>query len=255
MNDVKSAKRILEILRFFAAAKKPASLACISGALGFPKSSCLALMETLVSEGYAYQSDGRYYLTGRWLREAEIVSRHDRVALRCRTALQGLSEELRETVILAKLAHDKVVYLDVIEADHVVRFSAYVGQQKPVHAAASGRALLSVLPDEDLRVMAGSLTYPGFTSATPRSAKAMLLAVRAGQQRGWHLNLGEHEADTISVAAPFLLDGSALALVVGGPASRLKEKVDTVGAALKRAASGLNAMTNPEGERHAWPVF
>ncbi|MEO5671559.1 MAG: helix-turn-helix domain-containing protein, partial [Ramlibacter sp.] len=142
MNDVKSAKRVLEILRFFAEAKEPASLARISSALNFPKSSCLALMETLVAEGYAYQTDGRYYLTGRWQREADIVARHDRLALRCRPTLQRLSDDVGETVLLAQLAHDQVVYLDVIEADHVLRFTASVGQRKPLHASASGRALL-----------------------------------------------------------------------------------------------------------------
>ena len=59
MNDVKSAKRVLDILRFFSEERAPASLARLSSALAFPKSSCLALMETLVAEGYAYQSDGR----------------------------------------------------------------------------------------------------------------------------------------------------------------------------------------------------
>lgn len=245
MNEVKSAKRILEILRFFAEAREPASLARIAAALSFPKSSCLALMETLVGEGYAYQADGRYYLTGRWQREAEIVARHDRLALRCRATLQRVSDEVGETVILAQLAQNKVVYLDVIEADHVLRFTAFVGQRKPIHAAASGRALLSVLPDEDMRRVAESLDYPSFTGATLSNAKALVKAVEGGRKRGWHVNLGEHQADTISVAAPVVLDGTALALVVGAPAGRLQDKVDKVGAALQRAASELQAIDKP----------
>lgn len=242
MNDVKSAKRILEILCFFSEEKEPASLARISAALSFPKSSCLALMETLVGEGYAYQSDGRYYLTGRWAREAEIVARHDRLPLRCRATLQRLGDELGETVILAQLAQDKVVYLDVIEADHVLRFTAFVGQRKPVHASASGRALLSVLRDEDLHRLAETLDYAPYTGAAPRDPQALVEAVEQGRRRGWHVNLGEHQADTISVAVPVVLDGAALALVVGAPAGRLRDQVDQVGAALRRAASELQAM-------------
>ena len=243
MNDVKSAKRVLEILRFFADEKEPASLARIAAALSFPKSSCLALMETLAAEGYAYQAAGRYYLTGRWLREAGIVAQHDRLALRCRATLERLGQELGETVILAQLAHDKVVYLDVIEADHVLRFSAFVGQRKPIHAAASGRALMSVLPEPERRSLADSLAYEAYTGAAPRDRDALLQAVEQGRRRGWHLNIGEHQADTISVAVPVVLDGAALALVVGAPAGRLRDKVDQVGAALQRAASELQ--TNP----------
>ena len=242
MNDVKSAKRVLEILRFFAEAKEPASLARIAGALNFPKSSCLALMETLVAEGYAYQTDGRYYLTGRWLRESDAVARHDRLALRCRPTMQRLGDDIGETVILAQLAQDKVVYLDVIEADHVLRFTAFVGQRKPIHASASGRALLSLLGDAELKKLAKSLDYERLTGAEPSNATALLRAVEEGRRRGWHVNLGEHQADTISIAAPVLLDGAQLALVVGAPAGRLKNNVNLVGAALERAAAELQSM-------------
>lgn len=239
MNDVKSAKRVLDILRFFSEEKAPASLARLSSALNFPKSSCLALMETLVAEGYAYQSDGRYYLTGRWLREAETVARHDHVAIRCRPALQRLGAELGETVILAQLSHKKVVYLDVIEATHVLRFTAFTGQHKPIHAAASGRALVSVLPDDEATRIAAALDYGSYTPHTPDGPAALLRAVAEGRERGWHVNIGEHQADTISIAVPLLLDGTALALVVGAPANRLKDRIAAVGAALKRAAEDL----------------
>ena len=239
MNDVKSAKRILEILRFFVEEKEPATLARLSAALGFPKSSCLALMDTLLAEGYAYQVSGRYYLTGRWQREADIVARHDRLALRCRDALCALGAEVNETVILAQLAQNKVAYLDVIEADHVLRFTAFVGQHKPLHASASGRALLGALPEAQMRQVIADLPFEPCTGAEPRDPAALLRAVEAGRQQGWHVNVGEHQADTISVAVPVMLDGIALALVVGAPTSRLQDKVDQVGATLQRAASEL----------------
>ena len=239
MSDVKSARRVLDILRFFSEELEPASLARISTALGWPKSSCLALLETLVTEGYAYQTDGRYYLTGRWLREAEAVTRHDRIAPRCRSALERLGRELGETVILAQLSGKRVVYLDVIEADHVLRFSASIGQRKPIHAAASGRALLSLLDPAELRRIANALDYEPLTGTAPRTPEALFKAVDQGRKRGWHVNLGEHQAGTISIAAPLLLDDIALALVIGAPEGRVEKKVDAIGAAVKRAADDL----------------
>lgn len=244
MSDVKSARRVLDILRFFSEEKAPASLARVSAALDFPKSSCHALLETLVAEGYAYQVDGRYYLTGRWLREAQEVARHDSVALRCRPALERLGQAVGETVILAQLSQDRVLYLDVIEPDLVLRFSATVGQHKPIHASASGRALLAALPDEELLRVAQSLEYRQFTAATPPNAKALVKAVQEGRKRGWHVNVGEHQAETVSIAAPAVLDGSVVALVVGAPMGRIRSKVDKVGAAIRRAASGLEKATN-----------
>lgn len=241
MNEVKSARRVLDILRFFVDEKAPASLARISMALDFPKSSCLALLETLAAEGYAYHTDGRYYLTSRWLRDSQVVADHDQLAARCRLTLEKLHREMRETIILAKLAKNNVVYLDVIEADRVLRFSAHVGQHKPVHASASGRALLGTLPDEALAHLARSIKYERHTDATLGSAKALIDAVAEGRKRGWHVNYGEYQADTISIAAPAVLDGEALALVLGAPMSRVKNKVAKLGAALARAGAELSA--------------
>jgi IclR family acetate operon transcriptional repressor len=241
MNTVKSAKRVLDLLRFFAEEGEPASLARLCGALGWPKSSTLALMETLVAEGYAYQASGRYYLTGRWLREAEAVARHDRIVGRCRATLVRLNRQIGETVILAQLAQRQVVYLDVIEADHVLKFSAAAGQRKPIHAAASGRALLSVLPEAEARRMAEALDYVQYTAQTLTSPSALLAAVAQGRARGWHINRGEHQPDTTSIAVPVVLDGNPLALVVGAPSSRLQDRLDETGAALLRAATALMA--------------
>jgi IclR family acetate operon transcriptional repressor len=240
LNEVKSARRVLDILRFFADEKAPASLTRISAALDFPKSSCLSLLETLAAEGYAYHVDGRYYLTGRWLRDSKIIAEHDGLAARCRPVLERLHHEIRETMILAKLARGSVVYLDVIEADHILRFSAHVGQHKPVHASASGRALLGTLPDEALARMARALKYERYTEATPASAKALIAAVADGKKRGWHVNFGEYQPDTLSIAAPVWLEGEALALVLGAPISRVRNKVAKFGAALARAGAELS---------------
>ena len=168
-----------------------------------------------------------------------MVAKHDQVAIRCRPTLQRLGEELGETVILAQLAQKKVVYLDVIEAAHVLRFTAFTGQRKPIHAAASGRALLAALPEGDAQRIAEALDFEKYTPHTASNAKALLKAVGQGRARGWHINLGEHQADTISIAVPLLLDGATLALVVGAPVNRLKDKLDKVGAALQRAAADL----------------
>ena len=239
MNEVKSAKRVLEILQFFAASQAPASMSQIAGALGFPKSSCLALLDTLEADGYAYQTAGGYYLTRRWLSEARAVAEHDPLVARIHPTLERLRDELGETLILAGLAGDQVIYLDVAEAGSVVRFSAAVGQRKPVYASASGRALLSTLPQPQQRSLLQQLTFKAFTDATPASAEAVLQAIERGARRGWHLNDSEHQRDTLSIAAPLQVHDDPLALVVGAPAGRAQARVEAIGATLAAAARDL----------------
>lgn len=239
MNDVKSAKRVLEILQFFAASKAPATLSQISVALGFPKPSCLALLATLEANGYAYQASGRYYLTRRWLNEAQTVAAHDQIASRIHPVLQRLQAELNETLILAQRSAHRVLYLDVIEADRVVRFSAHVGQTKPLHASASGRALLGLVPLAQRKALVMDLPLDAYTDKTVTAPHALLDAIEEGIRRGWHTNLGEHQADTLSVAAPLLLHGMPLALVVGAPMGRAGARVQEIGQALAAACRDL----------------
>lgn len=239
LNEVKSAKRILEILQFFAATQAPASLTQLSAALGFPKSSCLALLDTLEADGYAYQTNGRYYLTRRWLNEAEIVSSHDQIALRVRPVLEQLREQLLETLILAQRSEDRVIYLDVAEPERIVRFAARVGQTKPLHASASGRALLGLMPVLERTRLVAQLPLNMYTDSTLTKQPALLEAIEQGNRRGWHVNLGEHQADTLSVAVPLVLHGVSLALVVGAPLSRAIERIDQIGEALSHASFSL----------------
>lgn len=243
MNEVKSARRVLEILQFFAASRAPASLSQISTALGFPKSSCLALLDTLEEDGYACQTKGRYYLTRRWLNEAEAVSAHDQITAMTKPVLERLSKRLQETLILAQRSALHVVYLDVVEPVRIVRFAAHVGQTKPMHASASGHALLGLMPLSERTRLVERLPLDAYTDKTLTDRVSLLAAVEKGIRRGWHVNLAEHQADTLSVAVPLVLYGTPLALVVGAPMSRAVKRVDEIGAALVEGSRILTEST------------
>lgn len=234
-SEVKSAKRVLEILRFFVAEKAPASLAHIASSLQIPKSSCLALLDTLEQEGYAYLVKGRYYLTGRWQQEAQIVSENDRLVNRLHPVLEEVQLALGETVILAKRDKTKVIYLDVVEGQQDVRYTAKIGGNKPLHSSSSGRALLSALSDDEIKEIAGTLVYQSQSNKAPRTPKALIKKIEVGRKLGWHVNMGEYQPDTLSVAVPLVLHGYVLALVVGAPMSRCAHKVNVMGALLAKA--------------------
>ncbi|RIJ03410.1 IclR family transcriptional regulator [Achromobacter sp. K91] len=238
-NDVKSARRVLDILQFFAATRAPATLSQLSAGLGIPKSSCLALLDTLEGDGYAHQTAGRYYLTRRWLNEARTVAEHDQLTTRIRPTLEALRDELDETLILAQRSGDQVVYLDVAEPERIVRFTARVGQQKPLHASASGRALLGAMPPAEREALVARLPLDRYTSKTVKTHKQLLQLIDSEARRGWHVNLAEHQADTLSVAAPLVLYGAVLALVVGAPLDRSASRADLIGQTLRAAGREL----------------
>lgn len=238
-SDVKSAKRVLSILQFFAQTKAPATLTQISSALGFPKSSCLALLDTLEGEGYARLDGGRYYLTRRWLNEARIVAEHDQLTALVRPELERLRDTLGETLILGQRSGRRVVYLDVAEPDRVVRFTAWAGQLKPLHASASGRALLGAMDEPERKHLLESLPLDRYTDKTPTTLAALRKELDRGLRRGWHVNLGEHQADTLSIACALRLYGTPYCLVVGAPMDRARARAEEIGRALAAACERL----------------
>jgi len=240
--DVKSARRVLQILHFFAERKAPATLSEIAATLGFPKSSALGLLDTLESEGYAHQSSNGYYLTRRWLIEAQNVVEHDQLTQRIRPVLERLASELGETLILAQRAGMRVVYLDVVEPDRIVRFTANVGQTKPIHAAASGRALLAGMAEPERNKLIERLPLDRYTDQTVTSTERLRKVLELEIRQGWHVNLGEHQSDTLSVAAPLDLYGVQYAVVVGAPLERAKERAEHIGRTLVSSCELLRKM-------------
>lgn len=242
-DGVKSADRVIDIFEYFADRKDLASLAQISAELPIPKSSCLQLLATLEGRGYLYRlgEEPRYYPSSRWLTHAEVITANDPIRERVRPAMEALRDTLNETVILANLSGMRVRYLDVAETSRIIRFVAVAGETKPIHPAASGRALLGLMPAAARTKFVQALPFERFTQHTVTSRKHLLESVAEGAARGWHFSVGEHQDDLASIAAPLRLAGGNFALVVGAPRHRAESAINRIGEALKAAASDIES--------------
>ncbi|EHP44744.1 IclR family transcriptional regulator [Cupriavidus basilensis OR16] len=145
--NVKTALRVLEIIETFARERRALSLSELARLLAVPASSCLALIRTLTSLGYLYETGRRqgYYPTGRLLAMAQQIARHDPVLDRVHGTMNELRAATGETVVIGKLHEGRwVVYLDVLESPHAIRYIATAGERRELHANSIGKALLSV---------------------------------------------------------------------------------------------------------------
>ena len=243
---VKSALRVLTILEYFAAARKPATLSQMSRQLELPKSSCLALLDTLLQSGYLcwLGKDGGYYPTRRWLDLAEVITRSDTILALTAPALAAICEATSETAILAKREGRHVLYMAVVEPPQVLRFAAHAGQIKPLHGGASGRALLALLPPEERAALIPQLDRKRFTPATTVKPQEIDQAVQAGIARGWHVAIAEFQADTAAIAAGFRHGAGEYALVVGAPKQRVVHRVHEIGRILAKHAAAMQKLGN-----------
>jgi IclR family transcriptional regulator, acetate operon repressor len=249
MTAVKSALRTLQILEIFAEQRRPLVLAELARLMETPKSSCLALLATLAERGYLYRVglEGAYYPTRRWLDNASLVAEHDTVAAEVKLSLQRLRDATGETAIDAVLAGDRSVYLDVVESQELVRFTARAGDSKPLHASASGRAQLGVLKPAEREAVMKKLTLERITARTRTTAKALAQTVQEESARGWSANYGEFRPDVISIASGLRLGATVHSLVVAAPYQRVEKKVDRIGEAVRAEALALARRLEGQG--------
>lgn len=240
--SVKTALRVIEIIEVFAREKRPLSLSELARLLEVPVSSCLALIRTLAELGYLYELGRRngYYPTSRLLAMAQQIARNDPVLDRVHPTLVELREATHETVVLAKLSIDtRVVYLQVLDSPHTIRYTAVAGEFKPLHANSLGKALLSTLSPERrhaLLTAAPLARYNARTLVDPATVEAELAASR---ERGWFRNLGESIDEVGAIAWPVMLSGEAYAISIGAPVYRIEPNQEAYAKILRAACVGL----------------
>lgn len=240
--SVKTALRVIEIIETFAREKRALPLSELARLLDVPVSSCLALIRTLTSLGYLYETGRRqgYYPTGRLLAMAQRIARADPVLDRVYPSLLELRDATRETIVFAKLTQDgRVVYLDVLDSPHTIRYAPVAGEFKDVHANSLGKALMSLMDDAARGAMMAGMTmtrYNERTLVTPRALQDDLLQSR---QRGWFMNSGESIADVGAIAWPVTLSGEHYAISVGGPIYRIEPQQEAYARILRAACTAL----------------
>ncbi|OZI20721.1 IclR family transcriptional regulator [Bordetella genomosp. 9] len=240
--SVKTALRVIEIIEVYAREKRPLALSELARLLQVPVSSCLALIRTLAELGYLYEVGRRngYYPTSRLLAMAQQIARNDPVRDRVYPSLLELREATQETVVFAKLTPEhRVVYLEVLDSPHTIRYAPVAGEFRELHANSLGKALLSTLPPaKQLELLRrGPLTR--YNDRTLVEPEAVIAEIAASRQRGWFRNLGESLAEVGAIAWPLSLGGEHYAISVGAPVYRIEPNQDAYARILRAACAAL----------------
>lgn len=219
--------RVLDLFEAFQKVRKPLSLTDLAELTGIPKSSCHAIVATLTARGYLYSLSRprALYPTRRGLDVATDIHRHDPFVEQLMPLLEGLCEATGETVILGKRQGDAVIYLQVVESEHPIRYSARSGQFKPLHSSAIGKALLGSLKEAEMRAQLAGRALPGVTAATLTDADALVADVLESRRRGYFVTRGENVPDVWAVSAFLELGPETLAVAVAGPSHRMEGAV------------------------------
>lgn len=237
-SSVKTALRVIEIIEIFAREGKPLSLTELSRQLDAPVSSCLGLVRTLTGLGYLYETARRqgYYPTGRLLAMAQRIARADPILEKVGPTLAALRDAVAETVVLGKLApNGEVVYLEVMLSPHPISYVADPGTQRHPHSNSLGKALLSIMDEDQRRKLLQGRKLERFNERTLVTLDALENEIALSRTRGWFQNLGESMPDVGAIAWPLHMTGGGYAVSIAGPLYRIEANTEHLAQQLRVA--------------------
>lgn len=220
---VSSLARGLEVLRAFNRTRRKMTLSEVATETGNTRAGARRILLTLVREGYAV-ADGRLFdLTPQVLELGFSVLSSKGAWDIARPFIEHLSEDIRESVSAAVLDDDSVVYVSGTQFHRVISVGITVGRRFPAHATATGRVLLSALPDDQWPAMLDRITLTRLTDRTETSKKEFSKILQGVREKGWALVDQELEVGLMSIAAPvYRSSGSIIGAVnVGIPTLRM----------------------------------
>src|SRR4051794_25391489 len=243
--NVKTADRTLDLFELFAREQRPLNLSQIAERLDIPLSSAHGLIKTLQARGYLFELSRRegYYPSSRLPSVAEAIAAAAPVAALVAPVLGALRDEAKESVVLVKRQGERVVYLEVFETDESVRFSPVIGETKPLHTTASGKAIMSTLAPDALDALLRRLDLVPITEHSVTSPRELREQVVKGRKRGYWLVAGENTRALMAIAARVRIGAEVFAIVVGGPPQRSRAALPAHAERLLRACAELERLT------------
>lgn len=241
---VKSARRVLEILELFASTDRPLALRDVATILALPKSSAHMLLATLEGRGYLVRSEGDRFALLPAMRDAGgwIGGPAGRIFRAAHPVLDRLVGTLQETVVMGAPTHG----LDIRILSHrpspqAIRFHVSQTLVIPGYCTAMGHAVLSRLPEDEVRAYLGRIELRALTPLTITEPEAIIARLRQDRAQGYALNIDERfegaSGAAVAICAPDGRPHAALNIVTVTP--RFRRNREAIVSALLDAARGL----------------
>ncbi|MBO0902280.1 IclR family transcriptional regulator [Jiella sp. MQZ13P-4] len=244
-SEVKSAGRILDLLEHLASCREPVTFSAIVGALGFPKSSAHALLQTLIARGHVVQDrEGRYLLVEASRHGFPFRPSEEPLVARARPVMERLRDASGETVLLSTMnARGDIRRLAKCVSRQAVRYDVDLQSPIAAYCTATGRALLAFRSEDEIAAYldrVSLLSYTGFTITDREALLALLAEVRG---RGYAVNDQEFITGSTGIAAPVRDAGGGVvaAINLGTLTSRFRERESDLCRLVVEAAASLSA--------------
>lgn len=199
---VQSLARGLAVIESFDVAHAEMTLSDVARRTGLTRATARRFLLTLVDLGYV-RTDGRLFsLTPQVLRLGHAFLSSMGLPEIAQPHLEALSAELGESVSVAVLDGQDIVYVARVATRRIMTVGISVGTRFPAYATSMGRVLLAHLDDAALTAYFASAQLSRLTPRTLHDEGALRAELARIRQQGYSLVDQELEPGLRSLAVP-----------------------------------------------------
>lgn len=196
--------RALGVLKTLAPSSQGRTLAELSDLLSVPQGSMHRILAVLEREQFITRSptNRRYFLGPAARQLADVNAQQNALLVTPHPALRQVARESGETAFLTELVGDRAICVSLVESTHPLRMFVRIGQEMPLHAAASARTLLADLSDDEARRLLETRPLTPYTDGTVTDVEAILEHLTLVRARGYDVCDNELDRGVWAVSVP-----------------------------------------------------
>jgi len=223
-NSIRAVERTFELLEALHQ-KGTAGVTELANEVGVAKSTVHSHLMTLKQMGYVLNNHGEYQLSYRFLMLGGARRDSNPFFRMSKEHVDELAEETGDIAAATTEEDGENVYLYVSNGKHAVKMDIQLGTRLPLHCLASGKAILSMLPDARVEQIVDEKGLPPRTSNTITGHDRLFEELEKIRSRGFAFDNEERIEGMRAVAAPVRNESKDTvlgAIVVSGSTNRVK---------------------------------
>lgn len=213
---VASVAKGLRLLQAFDEGHTDLSLGELARRSGLDKSATQRLANTLHIEGMLDKDPDtrRFRPSHAWLQLAYAYYWSDPLVGQAMPKLIDLAQDLGETVNLAELSGDHIVYVSRLPCKRTYFAATIIGRRLPALSTSAGRAMLSTFPEDKRNEAIENWPIKKFTASTTTDRNKVRESIEQAVVDGFAISSGQMILNEIGVATPIIgPEGRAYAAV------------------------------------------
>ena len=202
--EIKSLTKAFNIIAYLSECTSPVSLSAIAANCSLPTSTAHRILNSLVSLGYVKGDKyGQYCLSLKLFELSSRVATSNRVVSIVKPHLEDLSIALNISAHLVVRDGLGIVHLfNVAKPTGQIQLSARIGNRVEMYCTAVGKAILSTLPDEEIRKVLSQVDLAQRGPNTITDPEALLCNIQAVRTCGYAIDDEENEESIRCIGVP-----------------------------------------------------